>query len=233
MPATRPSTASASEFERPTAGLRRPVRTLLLRLAIVGAVLAVPALGGFALFVRSLQFEEREPAVQADGIVALTGGSKRIEDAIDLLSKGFARRLLISGVNERTGRDEIERLSPSRREVVQCCVDLGYQARDTVGNAAEIRGWARGHGFRSLIVVTSNYHLPRALTELDRALPEVRLVPYAVVPEAALSEGWRAGSIRARLLASEYAKFVAVWLRTRWPGQPRDSEPSPTPPAKA
>ena len=208
---------------------------LIARLAAALILLTLLVGGGFAVFLWSLQYDERDPASRTDGIVALTGGAQRIEDAIDLLAKGYGRRLLISGVNEQSGRDVIERLSPGQRALVQCCVDLGYQARDTVGNAAEIRGWARGHGYRSLIVVTSNYHLPRALTELDHALPEVRKVPYAVVGANAGSDPWWANPTRARLFLSEYAKFVAVWVRTRLPeavwrtGEPGSIQEAPKP----
>lgn len=179
-----------------------------------GALALAGVLGGFGLFVASLEEVERAPSERADGIVVLTGGSQRVEDAIDLLARGYAGRLLITGVNERTGRDEISRLTPGQRELVECCVDLDYRARNTVGNAAETRRWARERKFGSLIVVTSNYHLPRTLAELDRVLPEVRKVPYAVVPTPT-AEGWSAALVRTRRLFSEYAKFVVVWLRTR------------------
>lgn len=207
---------AASIVDRPGAKRWGSARRTVLALTLAGGASAALFCGGFALFVGSLQFDERPPVVSTDGIVALTGGAQRIEDAIDLLAKGYGRRLLISGVNQRTGRDEIERLSPGQRAIVQCCVDLGYDARDTVGNAAEIRRWTIGHGFRSLIVVTSNYHLPRALTELDHALPDVRKVPYAVVRDGSAAEGWHTSPTRARLFMSEYVKLIAVWVRTRW-----------------
>ena len=91
------------------------------------------------------------------------------------------RRLLISGVNERTSRDEIARLNPGQRRLFDCCVDLDYRARNTIGNAIETRRWAERNRFHSLIVVTSTYHMPRTLVELDHALPGIRKVPYAVV----------------------------------------------------
>lgn len=168
---------------------------------------------GFAWFVSSVERSERDPDRRSDAIVALTGGAQRIEDALDLLARGYGDRLLITGVNARIGREEIKRLSPKQRELVECCVDLDYRALNTVGNAREIRRWARAHRFRSLIVVTSNYHLPRALAELEAALPDIRKTPYAVVLPGRPDDGWGGRLGRLRLLASEYAKLVAVTVR--------------------
>jgi uncharacterized SAM-binding protein YcdF (DUF218 family) len=179
-------------------------------------------LGGFFIFVAHLARFERSPAARTDGIVALTGGSQRIGDAIDLLAKGYARRLLISGVNEKTSRDEIARLNPGQRRLFECCVDLDYRARNTIGNAIETRRWMNEHGFSSLIVVTSNYHMPRTLLELDNVLPGARKVPFAVVTGTAHPDDWWRPST-TRLLASEYVKFLVGWLRTRIERDPESS----------
>jgi uncharacterized SAM-binding protein YcdF (DUF218 family) len=191
--------------------------------ATAGAVL-IAALAGFIAFVASLDRSERDPASRTDAIVALTGGAQRIGDAIDLLAKGYGNRLLITGVNERTSRDEIARLNPGQRRLFDCCVDLDYRARNTIGNAIETRRWMESHRFRSLIVVTSNYHMPRTLVELDNAIPAARKVPYAVVGDLADSAmWWRPQTLR--LLVVEYLKFVVGWARTRIE---TDSEQSPT-----
>ena len=186
-------------------------------LAAGAGVLLLAALGGigFLVFVGSIDRVERDPPASADAIVALTGGSQRIADAIELLGRGFGTRLLITGVNERTSREEIERLSPGQRSLVRCCVDLDYRARNTVGNAEETRRWVRENGFRSLIVVTSNYHMPRTMAELDHALPQTRKLPHPVVTRAVDPAGWWASPSAMRLLAGEFAKFVMVSVRTR------------------
>ncbi len=189
-------------------------RLALGLLATLGVVLTAGA-AGFLLFVSSLDRVERDPPGSADAIVALTGGAQRIGDAIELLGRGFGGRLLITGVNERTSRDEIARLSPGQRRLVECCVDLDYRARNTVGNAEETRRWVRENGFRSLIVVTSNYHMPRTMVELDHALPQVDKVPHPVVTRTGDPAGWWASIATARLLASEYVKYLMVSLRTR------------------
>lgn len=183
--------------------------------AVVGAgVAAFLFLAGFVVFLASLEHAERDPAGASDAIVALTGGAQRIEDAVELLAKGFGNRLLITGVNERTSREEIARLTPGQRDLVECCVDLDYRAQNTVGNAVEIGRWARSNRFHSLIVVTSNYHMPRALAELERTLPHTRKIPHAVIVSGETA-GWFASPTRFRLLFSEYVKYLAVLAKTR------------------
>ncbi|MDB5559229.1 MAG: hypothetical protein JWQ36_2163 [Enterovirga sp.] len=190
----------------------------ILLLGMVGA-------GGFLAFVGSIDRVERDPPAGADAIVALTGGAQRITDAIELLGRGFGGRLLITGVNERTSREEIARLSPGQRRLVQCCVDLDYRARNTVGNAEETRRWVRENGFQSLIVVTSNYHMPRTMVELDHALPQTRKLPHPVVTRAIDPAGWWGNLSAMRLLASEYLKFMTVSVRTRLSASPQDDVP--------
>src|SRR5918994_4652147 len=149
---------------------RRAGPLLALRSALLGSGVFAFLLGaGFITFVATLDRYERDPGGRADGIVALTGGAQRIGDAIDLLAKGYGRRLLITGVNERTSRQEIARLNPGQRRFFDCCVDLDYRARNTIGNAIETRRWAERNRFRSLIIVTSAYHMPRTMVELNHA----------------------------------------------------------------
>lgn len=195
-----------------TAPARLTVTRMLKAVALCGAVLALLGLIGFGAFLVSLDHSEREPEARADAIVVLTGGSQRIGEGIELLAKGFGRRLLITGVNERTGRAEIEKFRVGHGAIVQCCVDLDYRARNTVENALETRRWVRKNGFNSLVVVTSNYHMPRTLLELEHVLPDVRKVAYPVIGP----HGPWANNLGAlRLFAGEYAKYVAVWARRR------------------
>jgi uncharacterized SAM-binding protein YcdF (DUF218 family) len=194
---------------------RRPrALAALVATAFCGVVVF---LGGFAAFLWMLDRLERSPLSSADAIVALTGGQGRVEDALDLLARGYGRRLLITGVNERTSRDAIARLSPTQRSLVECCVDLDYRARNTVQNAAEIGRWAKAQGFSSLIVVTSNYHLPRTLAELGQILPDVAKVPHAVMGGRP-GEDWETRVWRGRVILSEYVKFLAVSVRNRVAG---------------
>lgn len=186
---------------------------LLRALAGVIALALAAYVGGFLVFadhVASVRSPERPVA---DGIVALTGGEQRIEDAAELLEEGSASRLLISGVDERTTRAALAERSPELARLMGCCVDVGRQALDTHGNALETREWARRRGYDSIIVVTSAYHMPRSLAEIGRELPEVELVPYPVNPDGRDYSGWQRDPDLFRLLLMEYTKYLLASFR--------------------
>jgi uncharacterized SAM-binding protein YcdF (DUF218 family) len=190
-----------------------PLRWLGRALMVCVVAGATVICAGFAWFVYHVPDEEVAIRGQADGIVVLTGGASRITDAIDLLAAGRGKRLLISGVHRTTTTTEIARINTRHQDLVGCCVDLDYSAVNTVGNAIETRRWAHDRGFNSLIVVTSAYHMPRTMAELERLMPGTTLIPYPVVTEKLRNEPWWASAFTARLIFSEYAKFVVAKLR--------------------
>jgi uncharacterized SAM-binding protein YcdF (DUF218 family) len=186
----------------------RGYRAVLTGLALAVALVAAD----FLWFVHQMPVSEAAPAGNADGIVALTGGPFRINDALDLLASGHGKRLLISGVNPTTRRGEIARLMPEHERWFTCCVDIDHSAT-TIGNAIETRQWVKSRGFQSLIVVTANFHIPRALMELGHELPSVTLVPYGVVSEKMRIEAWWENPETARLLFLEYLKYIVARIR--------------------
>jgi len=195
--------------------LVRWTRRLALAATAVCAAVGAVVIAGFWWFVWVVPTDEIALDRNADGIVVLTGGSSRIVDAIELLSAGRGRRLLITGVHRATTGQEIARLLPANAWMMACCVDLDYSAVNTVGNAVETRRWADRRGIRSLIVVTSNYHMPRAMAELSRQLPDVALIPFPVISEHVRADRWWTSPPTARLLLSEYLKYIAAQLRMR------------------
>ncbi len=192
-------------------GTRR--RGLFMRLAVAAAFILVTLVVvfamGFGWFVSRIANDEVVLDRNADGIVVLTGGSARISDAIDLLASGRGRRLLITGVHPSTTQGEIARLMPQQQRFIACCVDLDHSAVNTVGNATETRRWAKERGFQSLIVVTSNYHMPRAMAELSHQLPQAVLVAFPVVTYKPFVDSPGA----ARLLFLEYVKYIFAVVR--------------------
>jgi len=183
----------------------------------LGILISLPVvfLAGFLVFATGIPRSETPPPRPADGIVALTGGASRISDAMDLLARNLGKRLLISGVNPATKPSELIRLTPEYEKLFTCCIDLGHQAMNTTGNATEIAQWARALGFRSLIVVTSAWHMPRALVELRREMPETELTPFAVVTDRMREAPWWESQQTARLLMLEYVKYLAAVARIR------------------
>jgi uncharacterized SAM-binding protein YcdF (DUF218 family) len=183
---------------RPSGGHR------LALLVALPALLALAWAGGFVWFLHAAWITVEPPAA-ADGIVALTGGAERVATALKLLAEGRARVLLVSGVGGST-----EFAALAHRAGVDPGlggqVTLGRAAASTHGNATETAEWAHANGLHSLIVVTAGYHMPRALAELSRALPEVALYPVPVLPPAMRQPGLTA----LRLLAGEYTKWLAA-----------------------
>ena len=188
-----------------------------LRATIVAALamVFVAAAVGFVGFVAQLRGAEIKPARHADGIVVLTGGSSRVSDAMELLADGYGKRLLISGVHPTNAASDISRSLSDNQSLMGCCVDLDRSAVNTRSNAAETRRWAHERGFKSLIVVTSNYHMPRAIVELSHAMPDIALIPFAVVGDKWRDEPWWTSGAIFRLLLSEYVKYVAAEVRVR------------------
>ncbi|MCA0400680.1 MAG: YdcF family protein [Proteobacteria bacterium] len=165
-----------------------------------------------ARFANGLDTRGIDPPV-ADGMVVLTGGADRIGEALALLHKGKARRLLISGVNAGSGPDLLRRSWPGNDAVFDCCVDLDYRARNTRGNAAEAALWARRNGFRSVLLVTASYHLPRAQLEFRRAMPDLAVFGHPVIPEASRIRRWWQDQALVRIIALEFGKFHFARLR--------------------
>jgi uncharacterized SAM-binding protein YcdF (DUF218 family) len=155
-----------------------------------------------------------EPAA-ADGIVALTGGAtdQRIAAGLQLLEAGKANRLLISGVSRRVTRPELQTLIGAAKPVYDCCVDLGFTAENTLGNARETAEWARAKGYRRLILVTADYHMPRARLELQAAMPEAQITPYPVPTPAMQAAHWWRTWQGAERMSLEYDKYLAVLTR--------------------
>ena len=196
-----------------TAVKTRRIRSVGVRLAALGTAVL---LAGFAVFIWLLPSEQIEPDRNADGIVVLTGGTARIADGLQLLSSGRGKRLLISGVNVTTSETAIARQLADYDRLMACCVDLDYSALNTLGNALQTRRWALKHGFRSLIVVTSMYHMPRALAELSHQLPDIALIPYPVVSDQLRIEPWWSNGTTTRLVVSEYLKYIVAKLRMQF-----------------
>jgi uncharacterized SAM-binding protein YcdF (DUF218 family) len=213
-----PMAGGEAHSENPAAPARRGAfarAVAALRTAILlGIGLGTLALAlGFVWFMDRVPADDAAPDRKAEGIVVLTGGAARINDAIELLAAERGHRLLITGVNPTTHTAELARLTPQYRRLFACCIDLDRSAMNTIGNAVETRRWARARGFHSLLVVTSAYHMPRALAELSHELPEVTLIAFPVWTERQRANPWWTDPATARLVLSEYLKYVYAVAR--------------------
>lgn len=180
----------------------------------IGVVLAYVL--GFVIFIARLPVPVAAPK-HADAIVALTGEERRVDTAVSLLEDGVGKRLLITGVHKEVTKDELKRVAHGGPRF-DCCADMGYEAEDTQGNADEAANWTRSHGYRSLVVVTTNYHMPRSLAEFSADMPGVKLEPYPVEPSEIDYGHWWESVHALRVLNAEYAKYlVASVLVTLFP----------------
>ena len=143
----------------------------------------------------------------------LTGGVARIDEAMKLLAQGKAKRLLITGVNRTTSTEALKQLASEGDQLFTCCVDIDKEARNTIDNATETSQWVARNRYHSIVVVTSNYHMPRALAELARVMPGVTLIPYAVVDNNVRLDRWWTYPGTTRLLISEYLRYLPALAR--------------------
>lgn len=210
MPSSDTDRSREATKVAPRKRARRGVLRVLFWPALVGAAIFA---AGFVVFANSLPRSETRLSRSADGIVVLTGGASRIVDAVELLSAGNGKRLLISGVNPSTTHAELIRMNPEVEKLLVGRIDLGHEATNTIGNAIETGHWARQQQFRSLIVVTSGWHMPRALVEIAHEVPEMTLIPHPVVSERMREAPWWSDLPTVRLLAVEYVKYVAALVR--------------------
>jgi uncharacterized SAM-binding protein YcdF (DUF218 family) len=215
--ATREWTAAG---DRPSRSARR-----LTKAAVFISLFAfVSFIGGFVAFVANIERSEPKAIPSADGIVALTGGPERIADAVTWLSEGRGQRLLISGVDSQTPLERVAREIPTLKAWMHCCIDVDRQARNTVGNALETGRWVANRGYKSLVIVTSSHHMPRALVEFRRRMPDVMLIPAPVVTERLRAlDIWRDPAL-AKTLGHEYGKYIFAYVRARLTGPLRSDD---------
>lgn len=207
-----------------------PGRRLRRWLAVL-ATLALLWLGGALVYIDQVEHLPQPGDQRTDAIVVLTGGAGRLATALRLLDEQKAERLLVSGVGPTvTKASLLQAMLPSMPDAAQaaangqgidlqllfeCCVDLGFEAADTAGNALETAGWLNAHGYKSIRLVTANYHMPRSLVEFSRRLPGITIVPHPVQPDAMRVEGWWQRRQAAGFLLGEYSKYAIALIRAR------------------
>jgi len=198
----------------------RRMRWVALGLTSV-LVLFVGGFVAFSTYVGTLSTPKNPPA--ADGIIVVTGGQSRVDAAVDLMKSGKGKRLLISGVHPAAKREDLRVATGGDKRLFNCCVDIDYDAMNTIGNAAESAKWVREHAFRSVILVTNNYHIPRTMLEMGRLLGDAALEPYPVVNRRLDGGRWLDKPEALRVLFTEYTKYLAALARGIVPDKDGDS----------
>lgn len=160
-------------------------------------------------FVLTLPKTTAQPS-QTDGIIVTTGGQARLQAGLDLLRDKKAPRLLISGVGNGITKQMIAdslHLSEDEMALFACCVSLDFAALDTLGNAQAAKSWADSHDMSALLLVTSDYHMPRAALEFTALMPDYRIIAYPITPPDLAGKSWYQDWASLRLYAREYLKY--------------------------
>lgn len=174
----------------------------------LGLSLVLMWMAGLFYFIYGLSQVEPPTDKRTDGIVVLTGGNSRLQEAVRLLENGIADKLFISGINAAVSEAELYAALGISKKYADCCIEAGAKAKNTVGNAEEISGWVKKSQMSSIRVVTSLEHMPRALVEIRRFMPDIIIIAHPVGQ-------WRPENIRLISLAREYSKYLVSLFRTR------------------
>lgn len=174
---------------------------------------------GFLAFAAAIPLDVRDRDTRTDAIVVLTGGADRLAESFRLLEAGMAPRLLITGVAQGVSLAQVidgisDKSAAPGAGLQACCITLGYEAGNTVGNAAESAAWVRANNVKSVRLVTANYHIQRSRLEFRRTLPEIDLVLHPVYPPEVQDSFWFVKPPILMLLIGEYHKFVGAWVRS-------------------
>jgi uncharacterized SAM-binding protein YcdF (DUF218 family) len=181
-------------------------------------------LGGLALFHHDISKDWRQITVKnpdisekTDAIVTLTGGSERIRTSLHMIKEGYSDILFISGVNNQVKLAELFAVHGISKEDFFSMVnkvELGFEAKNTIENAAEVEDWIkRNSKIKSIRLVTSNYHLRRSVLEINSKLPNIKIIPHPVIPiNVRVDKWWKFDSSRG-LIISEYNKLIAAYFR--------------------
>ena len=170
-------------------------------------------LAGLIAFATDIPSDIEDTTTHTDAIVVLTGGSGRLESGLALLREGLGDKLFVSGVYRGIDVAELLRLARQTPDKVECCIVLGHEADNTIGNAVETAQWMKQEGYHSLRLVTGNYHMRRSLSEFHHAMPDVSIVAHPVFPDAVKRDHWWLWPGTVHLIIGEYSKFLLGQMR--------------------
>ncbi|HYD29276.1 MAG TPA: YdcF family protein [Azospirillaceae bacterium] len=199
-----------------------------LRVLLLGGALAMAAWGGgFLWFVSAIPRESPSTEDDAtrrrtDAIVVLTGGSERLGMGLELLGAGLADKLFVSGVHQGVDVEELLRVAKLEPGDLETRIVPGYTAVSTEGNAEETAQWMRAQGYRSLRLVTANYHMRRSLLEFHMAMPGAEVIAHPVAPASVRLTDWWRWRRTTLLLAMEFNKYLVALARF-WLDPPFDA----------
>ncbi len=168
------------------------MRNLLARLIKITVItLLLPVVlwvAGFVVFTGAIYLmqaptDTQDTQLTPKSAIVLTGGTNRVSTGLDLLAEKKISNLLVSGVHKDVEIRDIMTQWGKKGGAPPCCITLGREAGNTIGNAQEAKKWIDHIGAQNIYLITANYHMPRALLEFKHELPGIKIIPYPVQPE--------------------------------------------------
>ena len=161
--------------------------------------------------------------IESPNIVILTGGANRIKDGLKIIedfknSKNFNYKILVSGTGMGFTKNSLKKkLGPNfNSQLIQCCVDLDSISKNTLTNAIETFKWTSKNDIKEFILITSNYHMPRAILEFKNVMPSLKIYTYAITPKKHNIKNWLSSYQTFSLVFTEYCKFIIASLRIKF-----------------
>ncbi|MBL0848872.1 MAG: YdcF family protein [Candidatus Liberibacter ctenarytainae] len=173
------------------------------------AICLIFLIGGFISFIQYIHHIEVPANLSVNAIIVLTGEPNRIEKAFELLEKKTGDRVFISGAHRSVSKKVLRQKIPVEQNLAACCIDIGYEALDTAGNAKEASTWIKKHGYHTILIVTSSYHIPRILIELQRIDTTTKFIPYPVVSDIAQRNDL---SLQVKMLKKILLEYLKILL---------------------
>ena len=156
-------------------------------------------------------------------IVILTGGTNRIKDGLKIIkdfrkSKKSNYKILVSGTGKGFTKNSLKNQLGSNfnPKLIQCCIDLDKVSKNTITNAIETYKWTKKNDIKEFILITSNYHMPRATLEFKNVMPNLKIYTYAITPKKHDIENWLSSYQTFSLVFTEYCKFIIAGLRIKF-----------------
>ena len=157
---------------------------------------------------------------KSSNIVILTGGTNRINDGLKIINKfekssTFNSKILVSGTGKGFTKISLEKkLSfDFDLDLIKCCVELDSISTNTYSNAYETLKWAKKNNIKKFILITSNYHMPRAFLEFKNRMPNLKIFTYPITPNKHDVKMWLSSFQTFSLIFSEYCKYLIAKLR--------------------
>lgn len=179
------------------------LKKLIFTIAILGSIW----IGGLIDFYGRIPAKTPDKVAHSEAIIVLTGGKNRIETGLELLHEDKAEKMFITGVGKDVGDLELLKrkdVTPENMEKIS----LGHEAVDTFGNVDEAKKWIAENNIKSIILVTANYHMPRAYAVFAKAIPDIAIHPYSVMTPDFIRSDWPTNKKVRKIILSEYHKFI-------------------------